>query len=38
VHVDIAGTAYTEGEKPTQVRGPTGMMVRLFAELLLARG
>jgi leucyl aminopeptidase len=37
VHVDIAGTAYTEGEKPTQVRGPTGMMVRLFAELLLAR-
>jgi leucyl aminopeptidase len=37
VHVDIAGTAYTEGEGPTQVRGPTGVMVRLFAELLLAR-
>ena len=36
-HVDIAGTAYTEAEGPTQVRGPTGVMVRLFAELLLAR-
>ena len=37
VHVDIAGTAYTEGEPATQVRGPTGVMVRLFSELVLAR-
>ena len=36
-HVDIAGTAYTERETPTQVKGPTGTMVRLFAEYLLAR-
>ncbi len=36
-HVDIAGTAYTEREPPTQVKGPTGIMVRLFAEFLLAR-
>jgi leucyl aminopeptidase len=37
-HVDIAGTAYTERESPTQVKGPTGVMVRLFTEYLLARG
>lgn len=37
VHVDIAGTAYTERESVTQVKGPTGVMVRLFTELLLAR-
>lgn len=37
VHVDIAGTAYTDGERPTQVKGPTGIMVRLFTELVLAR-
>lgn len=36
-HVDIAGTAYTERESPTQVKGPTGVMVRLFTEYLLAR-
>ena len=36
-HVDIAGTAYTDRELPTQVKGPTGVMVRLFAEFLLAR-
>jgi leucyl aminopeptidase len=36
-HVDIAGTAYTDRELPTQVKGPTGVMVRLFAEYLLAR-
>ncbi len=36
-HVDIAGTAYTDREMPTQVKGPTGVMVRLFAEYLLAR-
>jgi leucyl aminopeptidase len=36
-HVDIAGTAYTDRDAPTQVKGPTGVMVRLFAEFLLAR-
>lgn len=36
-HVDIAGTAYADRETPTQVKGPTGVMVRLFAEFLLAR-
>ena len=36
-HLDIAGTAYTEGELPTQVRGPTGVLVRLFTEFLFAR-
>jgi leucyl aminopeptidase len=36
-HVDIAGTAYTDRDVPTQVKGPTGVMVRLFTEFLLAR-
>jgi leucyl aminopeptidase len=36
-HLDIAGTAYTERETATQVKGPTGMLVRLFAEFLLGR-
>jgi leucyl aminopeptidase len=36
-HLDIAGTAYTEREMPTQVRGPTGILVRLFTEFLFAR-
>ncbi len=36
-HIDIAGTAYTDRELPTQVKGPTGVMVRLFTEFLRAR-
>lgn len=36
-HLDIAGTAYTDRETPMQVRGPTGVLVRLFSEFLLAR-
>jgi leucyl aminopeptidase len=36
-HLDIAGTAYTDREEPTRVKGPTGMGVRLFAEFVLAR-
>ncbi len=36
-HLDIAGTAYTDRERPTQVKGPTGVLVRLFTEYLLAR-
>ncbi len=37
-HLDIAGTAYTDREEPTSVKGPTGMGVRLFTEFVLARG
>jgi leucyl aminopeptidase len=37
-HLDIAGTAYTEREEPTRVKGPTGVGVRLFTEFVLARG
>jgi len=37
VHLDIAGTAYTEGDNPTQGKGPTAVGVRLFTEFLLKR-
>jgi leucyl aminopeptidase len=37
-HLDIAGTAYTDREEATRVKGPTGMGVRLFTEFVLARG
>ncbi len=37
VHLDIAGTAYTEGDGPYQVKGPTAIGVRLFTEFLLRR-
>ncbi len=37
-HLDIAGTAYTERDEPTRVKGPTGMGVRLFSEFVLNRG
>ena len=37
VHLDIAGTAYTEGEAPHQAKGPTAIGVRLFTEFLLQR-
>jgi leucyl aminopeptidase len=36
-HIDIAGTAYTEREDATGVRGPTGVCMRLFAEFVLGR-
>ena len=36
-HLDIAGTAYTDREDPSRVKGPTGMGVRLFSELVLGR-
>ena len=36
-HLDIAGTAYTDREDPFRVKGPTGIGVRLFSELVLAR-
>jgi len=37
VHLDIAGTAYTENESASQSKGPTAMGVRLFTEFLLKR-
>ena len=36
-HLDIAGTAYTEGEGPSQAKGPTAAGVRLFSEFVLKR-
>jgi len=36
-HLDIAGTAYTDREDATRVKGPTGMGVRLFSEFVLSR-
>jgi leucyl aminopeptidase len=36
-HLDIAGTAYSEREDATRVKGPTGVGVRLFSELVLGR-
>jgi leucyl aminopeptidase len=36
-HLDIAGTAYTDRESATQVKGPTGILVRCYAEFLLTR-
>ena len=35
VHLDIAGTAWLEGDKPVMPTGPTGMSVRTFVELAL---
>jgi len=35
-HLDIAGTAYTDRDEATRVKGPTGIGVRLFTEFLLA--
>jgi leucyl aminopeptidase len=36
-HLDIAGTAYIDGERPGLAKGPTGLGVRLFSEFVLAR-
>ncbi|MEO8226698.1 MAG: leucyl aminopeptidase [Gemmatimonadota bacterium] len=36
-HLDIAGTAYTERDDASRVKGPTGVGVRLCSEFLLAR-
>jgi leucyl aminopeptidase len=36
-HLDIAGTAYTDREDATRVKGPTGVGVRLFSEFVLSR-
>jgi len=37
VHLDIAGTAYLEGEGVGHAKGPTAVGVRLFTEFLLKR-
>ncbi|MGH7644844.1 MAG: leucyl aminopeptidase [Gemmatimonadales bacterium] len=37
VHLDIAGTAYTDAEGPHQSKGPTAIGVRLFTEFVLQR-
>ncbi len=37
VHLDIAGTAYTDRDEPIRVKGPTGIGVRLFSEFVLGR-
>jgi leucyl aminopeptidase len=36
-HLDIAGTAYTDADRPGLAKGPTGLGVRLFSEFVLAR-
>jgi leucyl aminopeptidase len=36
-HLDIAGTAYSDRDDPTRVKGPTGIGVRLFSEFVLGR-
>ncbi|HEX5385493.1 MAG TPA: leucyl aminopeptidase [Gemmatimonadales bacterium] len=36
-HLDIAGTAYSDREDASRVKGPTGMGVRLFSEFVLSR-
>jgi leucyl aminopeptidase len=35
LHLDVAGTAWTDDAKPWQVRGATGAVTRLLAELAL---
>jgi len=37
VHVDIAGTAYSDREDAARAKGPTGNPMRLFSELVLGR-
>ena len=37
VHLDIAGTAYLEGEGVSHAKGPTAIGVRLLTEFLLKR-
>ena len=36
-HLDIAGTAYSDRDDPTRVKGPTGLGVRLCTELVLGQ-
>jgi leucyl aminopeptidase len=36
-HLDIAGTAWTDSDRPDMAKGPTANGVRLFAEFVLGR-
>jgi len=36
-HIDIAGTAYTDADRPDLLKGPTGIGVRLFTQFVLGR-
>jgi leucyl aminopeptidase len=38
VHLDVAGTAYTEKDHPWQMKGATGAMVRTLVELVAPSG
>ncbi len=35
IHLDIAGTAWTEENKPAMAKGPTGVLVRSFVSLAM---
>ncbi len=37
VHLDVAGTAYTDGDSPPLPKGPAGVPMRLFVEWVLSR-
>ena len=37
VHLDIAGTAYTQADLGTIPRGPTGVPVGIFVEIVRGR-
>ena len=37
VHLDVAGTAYTDSDSPPLPKGPAGVPVRLFVEFVLGR-
>ena len=36
-HLDIAGTAYSDHDAPSRVKGPTGSGVRLLSDFVLSR-
>jgi leucyl aminopeptidase len=37
VHIDVAGTAYSEADSPPLAKGPAAVPTRLFVEFLLGR-
>ncbi len=37
VHVDVAGTAYTDADSPPLAKGPAGVPMRTFVEFVLGR-
>ena len=37
VHIDVAGTAYSDADTPPLAKGPAGLPTRLFVEFLLGR-